>query len=805
MEVCAFKRREDGGLLIRIVLPPMSCRSLIRLLAGAPFIAVNAHAASVPDFNREVRPILSDKCFFCHGPDAEERKADLRLDTAAGAAEVVTAGITGPSEFVARILSTDPDELMPPPESHKTLKPEELEILQRWIGGGAEYSEPWAYVPPKDHPTPGVKDEGWSLHWVDRFVQARLEAEGLKPAADADPVTLIRRLHFDLTGLPPTPEVVEAFVKNADKEAAYRELVEALLDSPHYGERMAIYWLDLVRYADTVGYHGDQDHSISPYRDYVIEAFNANLPFDQFTTEQLAGDLLPNPTLQQKIATGYNRLLQTSHEGGVQEKEYLSIYFADRVRNVSNVWMGATVGCAQCHDHKYDPYTARDFYALGAFFADVDENAHLNADRRKGLNFNTLPSPRPPEMLVLEEADQKELDRLRAELKREVEAGPPPPRLVQGIDAIEKRGRMTMITVAMKEPRTIRVQPRGNWMDDSGEIVTAAVPAFMGAVETKAARATRLDLAKWLTDAEKGSGGLTARVMANRFWYLFFGTGLSRSLDDFGGQGEPPSHPELLDRLALEFVNSEWDVKHMVRLLVTSRAYRQSSVAAPELLKRDPNNQLFARQSRYRLPAEMVRDNALSISGLLVDEIGGASVKPYQPEGYYRHLNFPTRTYQQHDDTRQWRRGLYVHWQRQFLHPMMKAMDAPSREECSAQRPRSNTPVSALVLLNDPTFVEAARIFAERILREGGVAWKNRVQFAFRQTLQRDPNDEEKEILRGVFGAAFSEAQNDPEKCAGLLRVGLKKPDSELEPAEVFAWTAVARTLLNLSETVTRN
>ena len=780
----------------------MLCRSSIRLLAGASFVAVSVHAATVPDFNREVRPILSDKCFFCHGPDAEERKADLRLDTAAGAAEVLGAGKSGESEFVARILSTDEDELMPPPESHKKLKAEEIDILRRWIEGGAEYLEPWAYVPPKDRPTPEVKEAGWSLHWVDRFVQAKLEAEGLNPAPDADPVTLVRRLHFDLTGLPPTPEVVEAFVKSADKEAAYRELVDELLDSPHYGERMAIYWLDLVRYADTVGYHGDQDHNVSPYRDYVIDAFNRNLPFDQFTIEQLAGDLLPNATQQQKVATCYNRLLQTSHEGGVQEKEYLSIYFADRVRNVSNVWMGATVGCAQCHDHKYDPYTAHDFYSLGAFFADIDENAHLNTERRKGLNFNTLPSPRPPEILLLAGDDQKQWDRVQKLLQGKP-ADPKP--LKAELAAIEKRGRRVMVTEAMDKPRPIRVQPRGNWMDDSGELVEPAVPAFMGAVKTEAPRATRLDLAKWFTDAENGSGGLTARVMANRFWYLYFGTGISRSLDDFGGQGEPPSNPELLDRLAIEFVNSGWDVKHMVRLLVTSRAYRQSSVASPELLKRDPYNQLFARQSRYRLPAEMVRDNALAISGLLVDEIGGASVKPYQPAGYYRHLNFPTRTYQQDNDQRQWRRGLYVHWQRQFLHPMMKAMDAPSREECTAERPRSNTPVSALVLLNDPTFVEAARMFAERIVKEGGVAWENRLGFAFQQVLQRDPDDEEKEILRTVYGTALSEANDQPEERAKLFTDGLSKADASLDPASQYAWTAVARTLLNLSETVTRN
>jgi hypothetical protein len=780
-------------------------RFLIATGLGSVMSAAGVHGAL--DFNRDVRPILSDKCFFCHGPDSEERKADLRLDTAEGAAAALKVENPEQGEFMARILSKDPDELMPPPESHKKLSTEEVKILTQWLQEGAVYARPWAYEAPVKHPTPEAAEAQWGANWIDAFVLARLESEQLQPEPDADAVSLARRLHFDLTGLPPSPESVAEFASNLSKDpqSAVESLVDQLLESPHHGERMAIYWLDLVRFADTVGYHGDQDHNASPYRDYVIDAFNRNLPFDQFTIEQLAGDLLPNPTQRQKVATCYNRLLQTSHEGGVQPKEYLAIYFADRVRNLSEVWMGATVGCAQCHDHKYDPYTIHDFYSLGAFFADVDETGHLDPARRGRTNFNTLPSPRPPEMLVLEEADQAKMAELKKELARETELGPPPPRVIQGIDAIEKRGRLSMVTVAMEKPRPIRVLPRGNWQDDSGELVNPAIPEFMGEVVTDGARPTRLDLARWLTDAKKGSGGLTARVMANRFWYLFFGTGLSSTLDDFGGQGEPPSHPRLLDRLAIEFVESGWDMRHLIRLLVTSRCYRQSSSADPALLKRDPDNRLFARQSRYRLPAEVVRDNALAISGLLVDSVGGASVKPYQPAGYYRHLNFPKRTYQQHNDPKQWRRGLYVHWQRQFLHPMMKAFDAPSREECTAKRPRSNTPLAALVLLNDPTFVEAARVFASRIISEGSVAWKDRLDFAFKQALQRSPDPEETEVLRSVYGAAFSEARNEPKGSQELLGTGLSKPVADIDPAEVYAWTAVARTLLNLSETVTRN
>ena len=828
-------------------------RSLFPGMILGVLAATSAAAENEPaiDFNRDIRPILSDKCFFCHGPDEHERKADLRLDTREGAlADLggyfsIVPGKPNESEFVFRI--TDPEDPMPPEDSHKELKPEEIELLTQWIAEGAPYSEPWAYVPPKATEAPAVQDSDWPRNELDPFVLARLESEGLKPSPDAEPVTLLRRLHFDLTGLPPAPERVQSFQQDTREfEVRWTELVEELLASPAFGERMAMYWLDLVRYADTVGYHGDQDHSISPYRDWVIQAFNENLPFDDFTRAQLAGDLLPDSTLEDKIASGYNRLLQTSHEGGVQEKEYLAIYAADRVRNVSAVWMGATVGCAQCHDHKYDPFTIRDHYTLAAFFADIDDNTHLNEERRKGLNFNTLPSPRPPEIPVYTEEEKKTLTQLEAEkatfadsvgklravekqlaelrkepvysedektkmaqLEWEKKKIAPEAKkeeiLDQRIAALRKGARRTMITAALEKPRTMRVLPRGNWLDESGEIVEPAIPEFLGILDTGERRATRLDLANWVTDPEHGVGGLTARVMANRFWYLFFGAGIARSLEDFGGQGVPPTHPELLDTLSLRFVESGWDMKALVRDLVSSRAYRQSSLASPALRERDPDNQLLARQARYRLPAEMVRDNALAVSGLLVTEVGGASAKPYQPEGYYRHLNFPTRKYQAHLDDRQWRRGLYVHWQRQFLHPMMRAMDAPSREECTASRPRSNTPNAALVLLNDPTFVEAARSFAERVIREGGANGGERLEFAFRHALSRSPDDEERRLLGQLFTKTQAEYESNPKATSELLSVGVAPVPDDLDAVELASWTAVTRAILNLSEAITRN
>ncbi|MGD9857272.1 MAG: PSD1 and planctomycete cytochrome C domain-containing protein [Planctomycetaceae bacterium] len=763
------------------------------------------------EFNRDIRPILSDRCFACHGPDANHREAELRLDVEESAkASVIVPGDAEASELVARIKSDDPDERMPPADSGKSLSPAEQELLKQWIAQGAAYQPFWAYVAPKRHEIPQVDDASWPSNWIDHFILHRLRAEGLTPSPDADRVTLIRRLSFDLIGLPPTPEEVDAFVQD-EAEGAYEQLVDRLLDSPHYGERMAVYWLDLVRYADTVGYHGDQEHAISPYRDYVIDAFNRNLPFDQFTREQLAGDLVEGSTIEQKIASGYNRLLQTSHEGGVQPKEYLTIYQADRVRNLSQVWMGATMGCCQCHDHKFDPYTTKDFYSLAAFFADVDEEQHFKS------GGDRLPTRREPELELPTPQQAAQLEGLATRI-RDVEAmlqsaagddaRKPLEEQLAGLKkeeaAVRSGVRRSMITVALQTPRTIRLLPRGNWLDDSGPIMQPAVPEFLGPIRSDGDRATRLDLANWLTDPDEGAGLLTARVMANRFWYLCFGTGLAGVLDDFGGQGEPPVHPELLDNLAVEFVESGWDIKHLLKLIVMSRAYRQSSVDSPELRARDPLNRLYARQSRFRLSAEMVRDTALAVSGLLVTGCGGDSVRPYQPAGYYRHLNFPTREYAHHTDERQWRRGVYVHWQRQYLHPMLKAFDAPSREECTAQRPRSNTPLAALVLLNDPSFIEAARVFAEHALTETGDTDDVRQDFLFRRALSRNPDEHERRLLHDLLDESREQYRTQPDAARQLVRVGLHESETA-DVVELAAWTCVARAVLNLNETITRN
>lgn len=790
-------------------------RSIILFSLFAAAIQQSAVFAQTPNFNREVRPLLSDRCFSCHGPDENHREADLRLDSAdsmtasRGDYAVVVPGNPDISELITRVTSTDPDLVMPPPDFGKPLTKEEVAVLQRWIKAGAEVEPHWAYVPPKNHPAPNVNAISWPVNWIDSFVLHRLESEGLSPSADADPVTLVRRLYFDLTGLPPDPQVVDEFVR-APTLSAYEQLVDRLLASDAHAERLAAYWLDLVRYADTVGYHGDQDHNISPYRDWVIDAFATNMPFDQFTREQLAGDLLPDSTIDQKTATGYNRLLQTSHEGGVQPKEYLAIYAADRVRNVSAVWLGATLGCAQCHDHKYDPYTGTDFYSMAAFFADLDEDQHFK------VGSNALPTKRPPEIKVHTRRERQELSELKQQLadlnavepseENEESLAEQKKQLQFAIDDLEASARLTMISVA-KQPREVRVLPRGNWLDDSGPVVQPAVPGFLGnTAPSSGIRSTRLDLANWFCDTEDGIGLLTARVFANRFWYLLFGNGIAPVLDDFGGQGKPPEHPELLDQLALEFANNQWNVRHMLKLIVTSRTYRQSSAWTEELLEKDPGNVLYARQSTFRLSAEMVRDNALAVSGLLNNKVGGPSVKPYQPAGYYRHLNFPQRKYSADTDDRQWRRGLYVHWQRQFLHPMLKAFDAPSREECTAQRPRSNTPLAALTLLNDPTFVEAAKAFAARVLRQSpGNSDELRLDYAMKLATSRLPDVKEVQVFQDLLRTSENYFREDDQAVKKLQTVGLKDAPEDIAPIDLAVWTTVARAILNLDETITRN
>jgi hypothetical protein len=817
--------------------------------ATARLLAADAAPKPV-DYSREVQPILAAHCYACHGPDEGKRKAKLRLDQRGAALKkAIKAGDAGHSPLISRISSSDADEMMPPPESKKDrLTPAQIDVLRRWIDEGAKFDIHWSYIKPVRPTLPPVKNRSWVRNPVDAFVAAGQEAHRLAPAPEADRISLIRRLSFDLTGLPPAPEEVDAFVHDQSPEAC-ETLVDRLLASTHYGERMAMYWLDAVRYADTGGYHSDNHRDVWLFRDYVINSFNTNKRFDQFTLEQLAGDLLPNPTIEQRIASGYNRLLQTTEEGGAQAKEYRAKYAADRVRNASTVWLASTMGCCECHNHKFDPFTTKDFYSFSAFFADIQEKAVgrqdqtpiLSAeaearvklfDEQLALLRSTLTKP-SAELEVLQAAWEK---KARAEGSKglpkqvaEALAVPPAKRTPQqkqvisqhyrGIapeleairkatadvqgqrDALLKSAPTTLVTMTVP-PRVVRVLPRGNWLDDSGEIVEPAVPGFLAELDTKGKRASRLDLAKWIVSP---NNPLTARVFVNRLWKICFGQGIVKSLDDFGIQGALPSHPQLLDWLTVEFMESGWDVKHILKLLVMSNTYRQSSAAAKEVRAKDPANVWLARQGRFRLDSEMVRDNALAVSGLLSRKIGGPSVKPYQPAGYWSFLNFPKREWQADQGESLYRRGLYTYWCRTFLHPSLLAFDAPTREECTVDRPRSSTPLQALVLLNDPIYVEAARVFAQRIIKEGGSDTATRLNWAYRRAVSRGVKPAEVKLLTELLQKHLAEFRKDKAAAHKAVNVGEWPLPKDEDTAELAAWTSVARAILNLHETITRN
>ncbi|MFU8893306.1 MAG: PSD1 and planctomycete cytochrome C domain-containing protein [Luteolibacter sp.] len=1026
----------------------------------------------IPDFvtfNAHIRPILSDACFSCHGFDPETREAGLRLDTPEGAYAAlrgtdtdfaIVPGNAERSEVFARIISQDPEEMMPPPYFHKDpLTPHQIALVRRWIEQGAEYEAHWSFVPivRSDPPVP-EKYEDLLANPIDAFVLDRLEREGIEPSPRASRSTLLRRLSLDLTGLPPTPDEVDAFVADASPDA-YEKQVGRLLASPRYGERMAAFWLDVARYTDTAGYHGDQGTRVFPYRDYVIRAFNDNMPFDRFTREQLAGDLLESPTDDQRIATGFLRLNMMTREGGAQPDEYMAKYMGDRIRTFGGAFLGLTTGCAECHDHKFDPITAKDYYSLGAFFADI---------RQWGLytNYSNQPNPDlagwsnqhpfPPEIHVHNTPLLERIEKLRGNVVAmlaglvtesdlpaieawgtqaaeflaghpdgwstlipvDVDAGqgteasilddgsvlltgkpgkdgkitirlPLPDVAISSVrfealpddanqgsvgrgdggrfsvkpsfaiqlgDAqptaiklawsqADKRtphrydtmgnhsslledewrsgparwefpldaakhpqtaihhlavplaaatGRVLVITletndlgrarfsvtpfagaipgfetahrrqlvealgktsatrsesdqreiaaawlhgarsekqlpaayIALRDAilecragyahsmvvdtlpddqhQIVRHLPRGDWMNP-GDVVEPAFPAFLvGEAPVPAdRRLNRLDLANWLMADENP---LTSRHFMNRLWGRFFGRGISGIIDDLGSQGEMPSHPELLDWLAAEFKASGWDVKHMVRLLVTSHTYQQEAATREDLLENDPENELLAGQSARRLEAEFIRDNALAISGLLNgDIIGGPSALPYQPEGYYENLNFPIRDYPVTLNDNQYRRGIYMHWQRTFLHPMLAAFDAPSREECTPSRFQANSPQQALVLLNDPTFVEAARAFAQRVMDEKPDADdETRIRHALKAAVARDPRDGEIEPLIAFLAQQREAYRARPGEAAVLVRTGLSGSAADGDLPELAAWTQLCRVILNLHETITR-
>lgn len=791
---------------------------VLGLFAGPAF----AEGAPTVSYLRDVHPILTNRCFKCHGPDPATRQAELRLDSPAGWAgkssrgyPIVLVGRPTDSELFRRVTSHDTDERMPPAAGtqgteNESLSPAQIDILRRWIAEGARWQEHWAYKPPVRPEIPNVQRKDWVRTPIDAFVLAKLERSKLGPAAVADPITLVRRLYFDLTGLPPRSRDVDEFLTDQREDAVDR-LVDRLLASPHFGERMAVHWLDLVRYGDSCGYHSDVDQPIWPYRDYVIESFNSNLRFDRFTREQLAGDLLPDADRRTRIASGYNRLNKTTEEGGAQDGEYRAKSAADRVRTTSSVWLAATLGCAECHDHKYDPLTTRDFYRFAAFFADLKEQGVYGAGGRD------------PVLLLPNDEQRKELDAverkiatLEANIKARqqrmagtAESTHEGAERAKQLDLAKKErqrivGNITKTMVSVSGPRReTRILPRGQWMDQSGPIVGPATPEFLTTSRASSDPMGRLQLAGWIVSRDNP---LTARVFVNRIWKLMFGAGLCRTLDNFGTQAELPTHPELLDWLAIEFMENGWDVKRLIRLIATSSAYRQSSIPSSEARQTDPENRLLSHQGRWRLDAEFIRDAALRTSGLLVPEIGGPSVKPYQPEGYWEFLNFPKRTWRADQGPQQYRRGLYTHWQRTFLHPSLLAFDAPCREECTADRQASNTPKSALALLNDPSFVEAARTLAARVMKEGGPDDASKMRWVWREALSRDPEKSEVAVLAALLKDQRSRHASDPESAKRLMKVGISPgPSAEWDVVQVAAWTAVCRAVLNLNEFVTRN
>jgi hypothetical protein len=785
------------------------CVTVFLLSAAQSFAAELTLDPPVLDFARDVQPILSNYCFSCHGPDEASRQADLRLDIREQAlkpiddATPIVSGHPESSEVIRRIRSTDDDVVMPPPDALKPLSAAQKDILERWIAGGAQYAKHWAFSVPQRMEPPPIKQSAWPRNTIDQFILARLESAGQQPSSAAKRHTWLRRVTLDLTGLPPTIEELDAFLADESPDADSR-VVGRLLKSAAHAERMTMNWLDAARYADTNGYNNDEVRTMWLWRDWVINAFHSGMPYDQFLTEQLAGDLLPDPTISQRVATGFNRNHVLTTEGGIIPEEYQAEYVADRVHTAATVFMGISLQCARCHDHKFDPFTQRDFYRFAAYFNNIPDNIVKYNSAKMADPVLQVPSPAQQRELKQLLTRQKELTAL---LKTRTDSTDEPSKQMREelkaipglIEAVEKKIPATMVMQEMQTRRPTHILIRGQY-DRLGDEVSPGLPAsLVSAASTR--EATRLDLARWLTQS---SHPLTARVAVNRCWEMLFGTGLVETAEDFGVQGARPSHPLLLDWLATELIRRKWDQRAILKLIVLSATYRQSSDVTPELLDADPRNLLLARGPRLRLPAEMIRDNALAISGLLNRQVGGPSVRPYQPAGLWEDVSVERRDkYVADTGPGLYRRSMYTFWKRTCPPPGMSAFDAPDRETCVIRRARTNTPLQALVLLNDTTYVEAARVFAERIARHADDDVE-RLNFAFRSAVARLPSDEERAIVSDVLAAARKRFTNDPEAAKQLLSVGHSKADASIPPAELATWTSLANILLNLDETITK-
>ena len=804
------------------------------LLLGLLLSPVGKALGADIDFAHDIRSLLSENCFFCHGPDEEQRQADLRLDTEAGLATVITPGDRQQSELVRRLLSSDPDEVMPPPDSNRHVTAAQTELIAGWIDEGAKWQTHWAF---SQLVTPTIPDQTSATtvpqrNAIDFFVQAKLIEGELSPSPEAERHTLIRRLSLDLTGLPPTPAEVSAFVEDHD-EGAYERVVDRLLDSPAYGQRMAWDWLDAARYADTNGYQGDNERTMWAWRDWVVNAFNKNIPFDQFTVWQLAGDLLPDATDEQKLATGFLRNHMINGEGGRIAEENRIEYNFDMAETTGTVWLGLTMNCCRCHDHKYDPLTNRDYFSMVAYF---DQTPVTGA----GGN------PQTPPLLAWPSAEQSsQLERLLASLNEQrgvlalinasVEQRPPrphtkltdstPPLCVtwlpeyqaakQQLDVLQKERQgleqqipKVMVMQDMPEPRKSFMLARGLYSQPTQE-VTAAPPTFLpqqyGTQSTgphedsqppTATPQNRLSLAQWIVDQENP---LTARVTVNRLWQQFFGIGLVKTSEDFGVQGEIPQQINLLNWLAADFRDSGWDVKRLVRLIVTSHTYRQSSRQTPEQVANDPQNRWLARGSRFRLPSWMLRDQALAASGLLSPIVAGPGVNSYQPTGVWEEATFGKKTYKLGSGEELYRRSLFIFWRR-IVAPTM-FFDTATRQTCTVKTARTNTPLQSLLTLNDTTFVEAARTLAQAALLSEATDDSQRLNFVFGRVLAREASSAEREVLLAALqrNLHMFTAEADPLE---ILSVGQSPRASELDAELHASWTVVCLAILNLDETL---
>ncbi len=771
----SFAERESIGLNIGMFLR--------LLLLSVSLLSYGSLLAEDWSFTQDIRPLLSDACFHCHGPDGQAREAKLRLDDRSAAFK---AGVLTNGEMIERLLSDDPDERMPPPSSKRILRPEDRAKLVQWLKAGADWPEDdrhWAFVPPEKPLAPQVKNKKWAKGKIDRFILARLEKEGLKPSPEADKHTLLRRVTFDLTGLPPSPEEIDAFVAD-ESENAYEKVVDRLLSSPHYGEQVASYWLDAARYADTDGYQNDRIRYMWVWRDWVIRAFNDNMPFDRFILEQMAGDLLPDRNFMTQVASGYNRNHRINSEGGSIPDEWIVEYVADRVETLGTTFLGLTMNCARCHDHKYDAVSQKDFYSLFAFFNGIDE-AGLGPNNGNSPPFVPVPKSWPD----LKPGENKFVVPEKMKIKV-VQTSVPRPQ-PGGANTV-------MVMHELPKPRPTYLLERGQYeRPDKSQPLQPAVPEIIGGWKKQWPK-NRIGLANWLTDPEHP---LTARVTVNRLWQRLFGLGLVKTSENFGVQGEHPSHPELLDWLAKEFIGGGWDLKATYKMLVTSAAYRQSSVNRSDS---DPDNRLLSRGPRRRLPAYAIRDSALVSAGLLVPEIGGPSVRPYMPPRIWRSIS--NNTYKQDKGDKLYRRSLYTYWRRTIPPPTMLTFNAAEREVCIVRKDQTITPLQALTLMNNVTFVESARHLAERILKQSDLAnEEERITYAFKAILSRPPSSRELALLQEDFLHHEEIFSQNPQAVGQLLKVGEKPNDPKLPSATLAAYAMVASTIFNLDEAISLN